>query len=211
MQRRRASPPPAPLAQLPGALREARAVPETLHWSGGGTRRVFLAFYPPSAPSLSGLWWWTQVPMALAALSHLRSAVGRQQLWRHSCLSAPWAPLSLARCRSGGGGSDRGGRAEPRPPSLKGNYGQLCERAAREPGPFWGALARETLQWETPHHTDCEWDFAQGRIRWFLGGRLNVAGKRRFSLTGGRDGDDCHRGCLESLGPSFSRRVDYFI
>ncbi|KAM3854552.1 acetyl-coenzyme A synthetase 2-like, mitochondrial isoform 1-T1 [Vipera latastei] len=113
--------------------------------------------------------------MALAALSHLRSAVGRQPLWRHSCLSAPWAPLSLARCRSGGGGSDGGGRAEPRAPSLKGNYGQLCERAAREPGPFWGALARETLQWETPHHTDCEWDFAQGRIRWFLGGRLNVA------------------------------------
>ncbi|XP_039176815.1 acetyl-coenzyme A synthetase 2-like, mitochondrial isoform X1 [Crotalus tigris] len=113
--------------------------------------------------------------MAFAALSHLRSALGRQQLWRHGCLSAPWAPLSLARFCSGGRGSDRRGRAEPRAPSLKGNYGQLCERAAREPGPFWGALARETLQWETPHHTDCEWDFAQGRIRWFLGGRLNVA------------------------------------
>ncbi|XP_070803917.1 acetyl-coenzyme A synthetase 2-like, mitochondrial isoform X2 [Pituophis catenifer annectens] len=110
--------------------------------------------------------------MAIAALSHLRSAVGRQQqLWRHSCLRTPWAPLSFAhRSRS-----DRGGRSEPRASSLKGNYWQLCERAAREPGPFWGALARETLQWDTPHHTDCEWDFAQGRIRWFLGGRLNVA------------------------------------
>uniref|UniRef100_A0A8C6V536 Acetyl-coenzyme A synthetase n=1 Tax=Naja naja TaxID=35670 RepID=A0A8C6V536_NAJNA len=109
--------------------------------------------------------------MAIAALSHLRSAVGRQQLWRHSCLSTPWAPLSFARRNS----SDRGGRGEPHAPFLKGNYRQLCERAHREPGPFWGALARETLQWDTPHHTDCEWDFAQGRIRWFLGGRLNVA------------------------------------
>ncbi|XP_058020998.1 acetyl-coenzyme A synthetase 2-like, mitochondrial isoform X1 [Ahaetulla prasina] len=109
--------------------------------------------------------------MAIAALSYLRNAVGRQQLWRHSCLRTPWAPLSFAHR----GRSDRGGRGEPRAPSLKGNYWQLCERAAREPGPFWGALARETLQWDTPHHTDCEWDFAQGRIRWFLGGRLNVA------------------------------------
>ncbi|XP_026551775.1 acetyl-coenzyme A synthetase 2-like, mitochondrial isoform X1 [Pseudonaja textilis] len=109
--------------------------------------------------------------MAIAALSHLRIAIGRQQLWRHSYLSTPWAPLSFARRNS----SDRGGRGEPRAPSLKGNYRQLCERANREPGPFWGALARETLQWDTPHHTDCEWDFAQGRIRWFLGGRLNVA------------------------------------
>uniref|UniRef100_A0A8C5RZB4 Acetyl-coenzyme A synthetase n=1 Tax=Laticauda laticaudata TaxID=8630 RepID=A0A8C5RZB4_LATLA len=109
--------------------------------------------------------------MAIAALSHLRSAVGRQQLWRHSYLSARWAPLSFARRES----SDGGGRGEARAPSLKGNYRQLCERANREPGPFWGALARETLQWDTPHHTDCEWDFAQGRIRWFLGGRLNVA------------------------------------
>ncbi|KAM6467623.1 acetyl-coenzyme A synthetase 2-like, mitochondrial isoform 1-T1 [Liasis olivaceus] len=116
-----------------------------------------------------------QAPMAIAALRHLRSAAGRQRLWRQSCLSAPWAPLSFARRSSSGRGSDRGGRDEPRTPFLKGNYWRLCEWAAREPGPFWGALARETLQWETPHHTDCEWDFAQGRIRWFLGGRLNVA------------------------------------
>ncbi|XP_032072369.1 acetyl-coenzyme A synthetase 2-like, mitochondrial isoform X1 [Thamnophis elegans] len=109
--------------------------------------------------------------MAIAAFSHLRNAVGRQQLWRHSCLRTPWAPLPFAR-RSR---SDRGSRDEPRPPSLKGNYWQLCERAAREPGTFWGSLAREALQWDTPHHTDCEWDFTQGRIRWFLGGRLNVA------------------------------------
>ncbi|XP_007436250.1 acetyl-coenzyme A synthetase 2-like, mitochondrial isoform X1 [Python bivittatus] len=113
--------------------------------------------------------------MAIAALRHLRSAAGRQRLWRQSCLSAPWAPLSFARRSSSGRGSDRGGRDEPRTPFLEGNYWRLCEWAAREPGPFWGALARETLQWETPHHTDCEWDFAQGRIRWFLGGRLNVA------------------------------------
>ncbi|XP_063157896.1 acetyl-coenzyme A synthetase 2-like, mitochondrial [Candoia aspera] len=113
--------------------------------------------------------------MAISAWSHLRSAVGRQRPWRQGCLSAPWAPLSFARRCSSGRGSDHGGRGEPRAPSMRGSYWQLCERAAREPGPFWGELARETLQWETPHHTDCEWDFAQGRIRWFLGGRLNVA------------------------------------
>lgn len=188
------------LAQLPGA--SVRLGPFPRLFTG---QTAALGGLPGVLPALGSLPLRSlvvdPVPMAFAALSHLRSALGRQQLWRHGCLSAPWAPLSLARCCSGGRGSDRGGRAEPRAPSLKGNYGQLCERAAREPGPFWGALARETLQWETPHHTDCEWDFAQGRIRWFLGGRLNVAGKRRLSLTG-REGDGIETASSPSALPS---------
>ncbi|XP_042301287.1 acetyl-coenzyme A synthetase 2-like, mitochondrial isoform X2 [Sceloporus undulatus] len=53
--------------------------------------------------------------------------------------------------------------------------GGMRERAGRDPGLFWGSLAREELLWEAPHHTDCQWDFARGTARWFLGGRLNVA------------------------------------
>uniref|UniRef100_A0A8D0H8L3 Acetyl-coenzyme A synthetase n=1 Tax=Sphenodon punctatus TaxID=8508 RepID=A0A8D0H8L3_SPHPU len=60
-------------------------------------------------------------------------------------------------------------------PLLARSYQELRERAARDPGSFWGPLARDALLWDTPHHTDSDCDFAQGRIRWFLGGRLNVS------------------------------------
>ncbi|XP_061481616.1 acetyl-coenzyme A synthetase 2-like, mitochondrial isoform X2 [Rhineura floridana] len=104
---------------------------------------------------------------AAAALGHLLSALSRQQQRLWSRPSAPWERPSSIRLLSG--------TAQASAPFLRGNYREVCERAAREPGPFWGALAREALLWDTPHHTDCEWDFVQGRIRWFLGGRLNVA------------------------------------
>lgn len=115
-----------------------------------------------------------EAPATAAALSRLLRALGRRQqrLW-----SAPW-PQPPARLAGSSSAS-----------LLRGtDHRELCERAAREPGPFWGALARETLLWDTPHHTDCEWDFAQGRSRWFLGGRLNVAGKKRRPWLDGRAG-----------------------
>ncbi|KAJ6667047.1 hypothetical protein lerEdw1_019050 [Lerista edwardsae] len=105
-----------------------------------------------------------EAPATAAALSRLLGALGRRQQRLWSRPSAPW-PRPPARFAGSSSASLLGGT----------NHRELCERAAREPGPFWGALARETLLWDTPHHTDCEWDFAQGRVRWFLGGRLNVA------------------------------------
>uniref|UniRef100_A0A8C5LKD7 Acetyl-coenzyme A synthetase n=1 Tax=Jaculus jaculus TaxID=51337 RepID=A0A8C5LKD7_JACJA len=47
--------------------------------------------------------------------------------------------------------------------------------AAREPAAFWGPLARDSLVWDIPYHTVCDYDFSQGKIGWFLGGRLNVS------------------------------------
>nr|XP_003216169.1 PREDICTED: acetyl-coenzyme A synthetase 2-like, mitochondrial [Anolis carolinensis] len=60
------------------------------------------------------------------------------------------------------------------PPS-KGSPTELRRAALEQPGAFWGAQAREALQWEVPHREHCEADFSRGSVRWFLGGRLNVA------------------------------------
>ncbi|XP_060610521.2 acetyl-coenzyme A synthetase 2-like, mitochondrial [Anolis sagrei] len=57
----------------------------------------------------------------------------------------------------------------------KGSPEELRRAALEQPGAFWGSQAREELQWESPHQAHCEADFSQGRVRWFLGGRLNVA------------------------------------
>nr|XP_060610521.1 acetyl-coenzyme A synthetase 2-like, mitochondrial [Anolis sagrei ordinatus] len=57
----------------------------------------------------------------------------------------------------------------------KGSPEELRRTALEQPGAFWGSQAREELQWESPHQAHCEADFSQGRVRWFLGGRLNVA------------------------------------
>ncbi|XP_053239525.1 acetyl-coenzyme A synthetase 2-like, mitochondrial isoform X1 [Podarcis raffonei] len=113
-------------------------------------------------------------PSAAAALSRLRSALsrrrGRLPWWSRSWPGAPWGRPSCGRLLSGGRCL-----SQASDPFLRGSYGEVSRRAAEAPGAFWGALAREALLWDAAHHTDCEWDFAQGRVRWFLGGRLNVA------------------------------------
>ncbi|XP_054853614.1 acetyl-coenzyme A synthetase 2-like, mitochondrial [Eublepharis macularius] len=110
-----------------------------------------------------------------AARSPLLRALSRQpqRLWSRP--GAPCEPPFARLASSGGGGEGGGSRGLPSAPCLTGDYRELRERALRQPGPFWGALAREALLWDAPHHTDCEWDFARGHVRWFLGGRLNVA------------------------------------
>ena len=44
------------------------------------------------------------------------------------------------------------------------------------PERFWGSLARQSLNWirDFDHVMDC--DMEEGRIAWFLGGKLNVTG-----------------------------------
>uniref|UniRef100_A0A8C4VME9 Propionate--CoA ligase n=1 Tax=Gopherus evgoodei TaxID=1825980 RepID=A0A8C4VME9_9SAUR len=58
---------------------------------------------------------------------------------------------------------------------LAAGYQELRERAAREPAAFWGALGREVLRWDSPYHTACDSQLGPDRVRWFLGGRLNVS------------------------------------
>lgn len=39
---------------------------------------------------------------------------------------------------------------------------------------MWDKIARETLSWYSPWHTVSTGDFSDGKIKWFLGGKLNA-------------------------------------
>lgn len=55
-------------------------------------------------------------------------------------------------------------------------YSQLYKESMENPERFWGSLARQSLNWirDFDHVMDC--DMEEGRIAWFLGGKLNVTG-----------------------------------
>lgn len=55
-------------------------------------------------------------------------------------------------------------------------YSQLYKESMENPERFWGSLARQSLNWirNFDHVMDC--DMEEGRIAWFLGGKLNVTG-----------------------------------
>lgn len=63
--------------------------------------------------------------------------------------------------------------AFPRPKDHQGLYRVSVEQGDT----FWGALGRSRLTWITPFHSVQDCDLHQGRVSWFLGGQLNVAGK----------------------------------
>ncbi|KAM4772223.1 acetyl-coenzyme A synthetase 2-like, mitochondrial [Rhinophrynus dorsalis] len=54
-------------------------------------------------------------------------------------------------------------------------YQDLLQFSVRDPETFWGVLARERLTWVKPYKIVKDCDFNQGRVRWFLGGQLNVS------------------------------------
>jgi acetyl-CoA synthetase len=72
---------------------------------------------------------------------------------------------------------------------------------------FWAGQARDLISWFEPWHTVCDEDLARGHIRWFDGGKLNVAYNcldRHLEARGEQtaliwEGDD----------PSFARHVTY--
>ena len=41
---------------------------------------------------------------------------------------------------------------------------------------FWGDVARERILWREPFHTVSDCDLKEGKVSWFLGGKLNVSG-----------------------------------
>lgn len=55
------------------------------------------------------------------------------------------------------------------------------EESLRHPEQFWGHLARTRLRWikEFDQVMDC--DMNSGEFKWFLGGVINVSGKK-FSI-----------------------------
>uniref|UniRef100_UPI00398EB3A1 acetyl-coenzyme A synthetase 2-like, mitochondrial isoform X2 n=1 Tax=Pristiophorus japonicus TaxID=55135 RepID=UPI00398EB3A1 len=55
------------------------------------------------------------------------------------------------------------------------SYADLLDFALREPGSFWGTVAKERLAWDQLFHRVHHCDFSTGAIAWFLGGQLNVS------------------------------------
>ncbi|KAI8484374.1 PREDICTED: acetyl-coenzyme A synthetase 2-like, mitochondrial isoform X2 [Branchiostoma belcheri] len=51
----------------------------------------------------------------------------------------------------------------------------LYEFSLREPDTFWGTLAKSRLQWFRSFDRVSDCDMSEGRIKWFLGGQLNVS------------------------------------
>ena len=69
----------------------------------------------------------------------------------------------------------------PPPAALPGTYvkgpearAQLVKRALDEPEAFWAERALELLSWAKPWHTVSDCDLKEGKIGWFLGGKLNA-------------------------------------
>ncbi|KAG8542887.1 hypothetical protein GDO81_008530 [Engystomops pustulosus] len=54
-------------------------------------------------------------------------------------------------------------------------FQDLLQFSNKDPETFWGVLARERLTWVKPHETVKDCDFSEGRVKWFLGGQLNVS------------------------------------
>ncbi|XP_069493716.1 acetyl-coenzyme A synthetase 2-like, mitochondrial isoform X2 [Ambystoma mexicanum] len=51
----------------------------------------------------------------------------------------------------------------------------LYKMSVEQTGPFWEALARSRLMWQTPFQAVQEGDLSSGQAKWFLGGQLNVS------------------------------------
>ncbi len=70
--------------------------------------------------------------------------------------------------------------AEAPPPSVKyfesPRYGSMYRQSVADPGKFWGGLARSMLTWIKDFEQVMDCDMEAGKIRWFLGGKLNVSG-----------------------------------
>ena len=54
-------------------------------------------------------------------------------------------------------------------------YESLWKKSVEDPERFWAQKAEELLAWHTKWQTVLDYDFSQGRINWFQGGRLNVS------------------------------------
>jgi acetyl-CoA synthetase len=53
-------------------------------------------------------------------------------------------------------------------------YLSMYQRSIEDPSAFWADQAKAFLIWDKPWETVLDWDFHQGHIRWFEGGKLNA-------------------------------------
>jgi acetate--CoA ligase len=54
-------------------------------------------------------------------------------------------------------------------------YEALYQQSIQDPDGFWGEQAQAFLTWSKPWNKVSQWDYHKGDIRWFEGGKLNVA------------------------------------
>ncbi len=54
-------------------------------------------------------------------------------------------------------------------------YDKLYAESVNDPEGFWGRMAAEMLDWDTPWDTVLTYDFNSPEIKWFEGGRLNAS------------------------------------
>ena len=57
------------------------------------------------------------------------------------------------------------------------------EESLRDPRRFWGDLARQRLRWMEEFKTVMECDMNEGKIGWFLGGKINVSGENQQHIA----------------------------
>ena len=55
------------------------------------------------------------------------------------------------------------------------DYHSLYQYSIDQPEQFWAEQAESFLNWSQPWHTVMEYDYPNGHIRWFEGGKLNVS------------------------------------
>ncbi|TRZ02236.1 hypothetical protein DNTS_017579, partial [Danionella cerebrum] len=55
------------------------------------------------------------------------------------------------------------------------SYADLHELSVTDPETFWGSIAKERLAWTKPFDQVLDCDLPNGKVRWFLGGQLNVS------------------------------------
>ncbi|XP_068457938.1 acetyl-coenzyme A synthetase 2-like, mitochondrial [Clinocottus analis] len=85
----------------------------------------------------------------------------------------------LSRCSSPGPGLARCASSLP-PPGAWSSLARLPHRdlyrlSVTDPDRFWGSAAADRLRWEEPFHRVRDCDLRAGKIRWFLGGKINVS------------------------------------
>ena len=86
-------------------------------------------------------------------------------------------------------------------------YREMYARSVADPDGFWAEQAKGFLTWSKPWGKVLEWDFSQGLIRWFEGGKLNACVNcldRHLEKRGGQtaiiwEGDD----------PQKSKKITY--
>ncbi|XP_034041374.1 acetyl-coenzyme A synthetase 2-like, mitochondrial [Thalassophryne amazonica] len=55
------------------------------------------------------------------------------------------------------------------------SYPDLYRLSVTNPDQFWGSVAADRLRWVEPFRQVRDCELSSGRIRWFLGGKLNVS------------------------------------